>query len=99
MGLKDNSEKFRSETARDNQDDMAGIYPQEVRLSPQSEFNSYHPATSHFMHDTWEPGKFALAFNGVLSNTSPEVIRVLYGNYYEQSCQLNNVVDQCVEVE
>jgi len=101
--LKDNSEKFRSEdhdvAYEHSADEMEGIYPVEVRLAPQSEFNSYHPATSQFLHDTWEQGKFALAFNGVLSNTSPEVIRVLYGNYYELACQLNAVSDQCVEVE
>lgn len=100
--LKDNSEKFRSGIHVDaddgGADDMDGIYPPEVRLVPQSEFNSYHPATSHFLHDTWAPGKFAIAFNGVLSNTSPEVIRVLYGNYYALSCELNQVEEQCVSV-
>eukprot|EP00747_Dinoflagellata_sp_TGD_P033293 gnl/TRDRNA2_/TRDRNA2_136529_c0_seq2.p1 gnl/TRDRNA2_/TRDRNA2_136529_c0~~gnl/TRDRNA2_/TRDRNA2_136529_c0_seq2.p1 ORF type:complete len:470 (+),score=56.05 gnl/TRDRNA2_/TRDRNA2_136529_c0_seq2:54-1463(+) len=99
--LKDNSQKFRTENLQQEPgiDDMDGIYPQEVRLMPQWEFNSYHPSTSRFLHDTWEPGKFAIAFNGVLSNTSPEVIRVLYGNYYELSCQLNEVLEQCVAVE
>jgi len=107
--LKDNSQKFRDSGvaapagSQDEEglapDDMEGIYPSEVRLAPQSEFNSYHPATSHFLHDTWEPGKFALAFNGVLSNTSPEVIRVLYGNYYELACRLNGVENQCLQVE
>uniref|UniRef100_A0A7S0AMV8 Galactosyl transferase GMA12/MNN10 family protein n=1 Tax=Pyrodinium bahamense TaxID=73915 RepID=A0A7S0AMV8_9DINO len=107
--LKDNSQKFRDgETSVDADaklgdgavpDDMQDIYPAEVRLAPQAEFNSYHPATSHFLHDTWEPGKFAIAFNGVLSNTSPTVIRVLYGNYYELACRLNEVQDQCVKVE
>mmetsp|Transcript_79338 Transcript_79338/g.220714 ORF Transcript_79338/g.220714 Transcript_79338/m.220714 type:complete len:488 (-) Transcript_79338:91-1554(-) len=102
--LKDNSQKFRdgdlpagAEGAAE--DDMDGIYPTEVKLAPQSEFNSYHPATSHFLHDTWEEGKFALAFNGVLSNTSPTVIQALYGNYYELACELNQVEDQCVAVE
>ncbi|CAK0810614.1 unnamed protein product, partial [Prorocentrum cordatum] len=85
--LRENSQKFQSEDpvsaspAEQEADDMDGIYPPEVRLSPQREFNSYHPATAQGLHDTWEPGKFAIAFNGVLSNTSPEVIRVLYGNY------------------
>uniref|UniRef100_A0A7S1WT83 Uncharacterized protein n=1 Tax=Alexandrium catenella TaxID=2925 RepID=A0A7S1WT83_ALECA len=98
--LKDNSQKFRAgDPGPEGADDMQDIYPAEVRLAPQSEFNSYHPATSHFLHDTWEPGKFALAFNGVLSNTSPTVIRVLYGNYYELACRLNEVEDKCVEVE
>jgi len=104
--LKDNSQKFRggdthlaTNSLENNADDMHDIYPVEVRLAPQAEFNSYHPATSHFLHDTWEPGKFAIAFNGVLSNTSPTVIRVLYGNYYELACRLNEVQDQCVEVE
>merc|ERR1712087_177398 len=103
--LKDNSQKFRSEDPAlkggpgATPDDMDDIYPAEVRLAPQFEFNSYHPATSHFLHDTWEPGKFAIAFNGVLSNTSPAVIRALYGNYYEWACQLNGIEDQCVKVE
>merc|ERR1712050_730877 len=98
--LKDNARKFRDDDKPDGSgDDMEDLYPREVRLAPQYEFNSYHPATSHFLHDTWEAGKFALAFNGVLSNTSPDVIRVLYGNYYEESCRLNNVQDQCVVVE
>eukprot|EP00929_Paragymnodinium_shiwhaense_P019942 TRINITY_DN13437_c0_g1_i1.p1 TRINITY_DN13437_c0_g1~~TRINITY_DN13437_c0_g1_i1.p1 ORF type:complete len:483 (-),score=77.44 TRINITY_DN13437_c0_g1_i1:72-1520(-) len=105
MFLKDASKTFRDwnidvekEKAADS-DDMDGIYPPEVRLMPQAEANSYHPATSHFLHDTWEPGKFAIAFNGVLSNTSPAVIAVLYANYYELACQLNQVADQCVSAE
>lgn len=108
--LKDNSQKFRAgdpvsmiaemgAPLGPEDDEVDGIYPNEVRLAPQAEFNSYHPATSHFLHDTWEEGKFALAFNGVLSNTSPTVVQVLYGNYYELSCKLNSVEDQCVEVE
>jgi len=104
--LRGNSQKFRAGVPAaavkgddTDADEMQGIYPPEVRLAPQLEFNSYHPATSHFLHDTWEPGKFALAFNGVLSSTSPAVIRVLYGNYYELACRLNAVEDQCVEVE
>uniref|UniRef100_A0A7S4QH46 Uncharacterized protein n=1 Tax=Alexandrium monilatum TaxID=311494 RepID=A0A7S4QH46_9DINO len=105
--LKDNSQKFRAgdtaalsgEAGSGSADDMQDIYPPEVRLAPQSEFNSYHPATSHFLHDTWEAGKFAIAFNGVLSNTSPEVIKVLYGNYYELACRMNEVQDKCVQVE
>jgi len=112
--LKVNSEKFRGEDhvkvfegmrsenpqeGSDDPDELEGIYPTEVRLAPQGEFNSYHPATSHFMHDTWETGKFVLSFNGVLSNTSPSVIGVLYSNYYALSCELNNLGNQCVTVE
>mmetsp|Transcript_48775 Transcript_48775/g.139529 ORF Transcript_48775/g.139529 Transcript_48775/m.139529 type:complete len:489 (-) Transcript_48775:124-1590(-) len=105
--LKDNAQKFGAldlATAGSTEteappDDMEDIYPPEVRLAPQSEFNSYHPATSRFLHDTWEPGKFALAFNGVLSSTSPAVIRVLYANYYELACRMNGVQDRCVKVE
>lgn len=104
--LKDNSQKFREtdlatigHVEMSSEDDMEDIYPAEVRLAPQMEFNSYHPATSHFLHDTWEPGKFAIAFNGVLSNTSPAVIAALYGNYYAMSCRLNGVEDKCVAVE
>jgi len=67
--------------------------------SPQGEFNSYHPATSHFQHDTWESGKFVLAFNGVLSNTSPKVVQALYGNYYELACQMNDVQEQCIAIQ
>merc|ERR1711988_1936954 len=103
--LKDNSQKFLTEdpatasAERQGTDDMEGIYPPEVRLAPQSEFNSYHPATSQFMHDTWAPGKFALAFNGVLSNTSPAIIESLYAKYYELACRLNKVESVCVPVE
>eukprot|EP00927_Polykrikos_kofoidii_P019928 TRINITY_DN19351_c0_g1_i1.p1 TRINITY_DN19351_c0_g1~~TRINITY_DN19351_c0_g1_i1.p1 ORF type:complete len:488 (+),score=71.95 TRINITY_DN19351_c0_g1_i1:69-1532(+) len=101
--LKDNSEKFRAgvDPSVDGAkaDEMDGIYPPQVLLCPQWEFNSYHPATSRFLHDTWEEGKFAIAFNGVLSATSPEVIKVLYGNYYELSCRLNNIQDKCETVE
>eukprot|EP00434_Breviolum_minutum_P023036 symbB.v1.2.020324.t1/scaffold1699.1/size108456/9 len=54
---------------------MWGVYPNQVRLAPQSHFNSYHPITSRFQHDTWEEGKFVIAFNGVLSASSPTVHR------------------------
>ena len=47
---------------------MDDIYTPEVRIAPQHIFNSYHPITSRFMHDTWEEGKYVLAFNGVLSS-------------------------------
>lgn len=109
--LKDNSEQYRGEKAgassalpdntrtTDDVDEMEGIYPKEVRLAPQFEFNSYHPATSQFLHDTWAPEKFALAFNGVLSATSQSVVASLYARYYELSCELNSVTDQCEEVD
>ena len=29
------------------------------------------PSGPRSLHDAWVPGKFVLAFNGVLSNTSP----------------------------
>eukprot|EP00392_Amoebophrya_sp_AT5.2_P015903 g16126.t1 len=41
---------------------------------------------------------YVLAFNGVLSSTSPTVIRLLYGNYYREACKLNRVEDQCVPI-
>ncbi|CAJ1461377.1 unnamed protein product, partial [Effrenium voratum] len=67
------------------------VYPKEVRILPQFELNSYHPATAQSLHDAWQPGKFVLAFNGVLSNTSPGVVRALYGYYYEIACELNGI--------
>ena len=79
--------------------EMDNLYKSEVRIASQDIFNSYHPATSRFLHDTWEPGKFVIAFNGVLSSTSPTVIRILYGNYYRQSCELNKVEHLCVPIE
>eukprot|EP00933_Yihiella_yeosuensis_P024820 TRINITY_DN19245_c0_g1_i1.p1 TRINITY_DN19245_c0_g1~~TRINITY_DN19245_c0_g1_i1.p1 ORF type:complete len:326 (-),score=37.94 TRINITY_DN19245_c0_g1_i1:14-991(-) len=86
-----NSEKHRYGIPDHSKDDLDGIYPSEVRIMPQWEFNSYHPATAQSLHDSWIPGKFALAFNGVLSNTSPEIVKVLYGNYYELACELNGM--------
>jgi len=107
--LKDNARKFASEdhraflagTSRGDLDDMESIYPREVRLAPQWEFNSYHPITAQDQHDAWRPGKFALAFNGVMSGVADSlvVMRALYGNYYEQSCELNRVRDKCKAVE
>merc|ERR1712083_988917 len=80
-------------------DDMEGIYPEQVRLAPQWEFNSYHPITAQDQHDTWHPGKFAIAFNGVLSGVADSQIMmsVIYGNYYVESCERNLVNEQCVE--
>eukprot|EP00435_Cladocopium_sp_Y103_P000567 s3160_g1.t1 len=80
-----------SERFRDGGDDMSRVYPAEVRIVPQFELNSYHPATAQSLHDAWVPGKFVLAFNGVLSNTSPKVVRTLYGYYYEIACELNRI--------
>merc|ERR1719253_1770277 len=79
--------------------EMENIYTPEVRIAPQYIFNSYHPVTSRFQHDTWEAGKYVLAFNGVLSSTSPTVIRLLYGNYYREACRLNAVEHLCVPIQ
>ncbi len=38
--------------------EMENIYTPEVRIAPQHIFNSYHPVTSRFQHDTWEAGKY-----------------------------------------
>jgi len=84
--------------AGDSDDEMEGIYPPEIRVAPQGEFNSYHPITSRFLADTWSPGKFVIAFNGVTSGSSSNVADHLYGSYYERFCQLNNVQDRCIEV-
>ncbi|CAE8662326.1 unnamed protein product, partial [Polarella glacialis] len=64
--LRANSEKFRDGAAASDSDvdDLDGVYPPEVRIMPQWEFNSYHPATAQSMHDTWLPG------NKVAQNTS-----------------------------
>lgn len=100
--LKDNPRKFLSEDHFDwaeGDDDLVGVYPAEVRVAPQSHFNSYHPITSRFLHDTWEDGKFVIAFNGVLSGSSPTVVRVLYGTYYQTACRLNDIESQCVPID
>ncbi|CAK9053620.1 Hypothetical protein SCF082_LOCUS29192, partial [Durusdinium trenchii] len=98
---RDNAKKFALEDLEDwaakGKDDMWGVYPDEVRVAPQSHFNSYHPITSRFQHDTWEEGKFVIAFNGVLSASSPTVVRILYGNYYQRACDLNHVPD-CLDI-
>jgi len=100
--LKDNPQQFVNEDqakwAETGQDDMLGVYPSQVRVAPQSHFNSYHPITSRFLHDTWEEGKFVIAFNGVLSASSPAVVQTLYGTYYQTACHLNNIESQCVQV-
>eukprot|EP00931_Biecheleriopsis_adriatica_P104681 TRINITY_DN79321_c0_g1_i1.p1 TRINITY_DN79321_c0_g1~~TRINITY_DN79321_c0_g1_i1.p1 ORF type:complete len:454 (-),score=80.89 TRINITY_DN79321_c0_g1_i1:15-1376(-) len=101
--LKENPRKFASEDleawAKRGEDDLIGVYPQEVRIAPQSHFNSYHPITSRFQHDTWEEGKFVIAFNGVLSGSSPTVVQTLYGNYYLKACQLNHIEHECVSLD
>mmetsp|Transcript_60947 Transcript_60947/g.181585 ORF Transcript_60947/g.181585 Transcript_60947/m.181585 type:complete len:466 (-) Transcript_60947:82-1479(-) len=79
-------------------DEMDGIYPAPVRLAPQGEFNSYHPVTSRLVADTWLPGKFVIAFNGVVSSSSPNVASELYGRYYELSCKLNAMEHRCLQV-
>lgn len=98
--LKDNPQKFlnedQAEWAKTNQDDLLGVYPSEVRVAPQGHFNSYHPITSRFLHDTWEEGKFVIAFNGVLSASSPAVVQALYATYYQTACHLNNIESQCL---
>ena len=80
--------------------DMQDIYGPHVIVTPQVVFNSYHPITSRvFQHDTWEPGKFVLAFSGCTSGSSKTVAQHIYGEYYREMCELNGVVDQCLEVE
>ena len=81
-----------------DRDTMDGIYPSAVRVAPQGEFNSYHPVTSRMVADTWMPGKFVIAFNGVISSSSPNVARELYGRYYELFCKLNAVQHLCIRV-
>lgn len=80
--------------------DMERIYPPGVRVAPQDLFNSYHPITSRiFMHDTWEEGKFVLAFSGCISGSSPTVTQMLYVNYYRIMCEINNVAENlCVKI-
>jgi hypothetical protein len=84
-----------------NGDDMNGVYPYQVVVSPQVEFNSYHPITSRiFQHDTWEPGKFVLSFSGCASATSPAVMHHLYGNYYRTWCDINSIPDDvCIKLD
>jgi hypothetical protein len=100
--LRDNPKQFidedQAEWAKIEEDDLLGVYPSEVRVAPQSHFNSYHPITSRFLHDTWEEGKYVIAFNGVLSASSPAVVQSLYGTYYRTACRLNDIEDQCVQV-
>merc|ERR1719491_1218912 len=101
--LKDNPRQFmeedQNEWVKTGEDDLYGVYPSQVRVAPQQHFNSYHPITSRFLHDTWEEGKFVIAFNGVLSASSPAVVQVLYGTYYQTSCNLNAVEDKCLRVK
>eukprot|EP00397_Hematodinium_sp_SG-2012_P040372 GEMP01044221.1.p1 GENE.GEMP01044221.1~~GEMP01044221.1.p1 ORF type:complete len:334 (+),score=46.54 GEMP01044221.1:606-1607(+) len=98
--LKDLPERYREERSWMHfQDDMENIYPKEVRVAAQEVFNSYHPITSRFLHDTWEPGKFVLAFSGVLSASSPTIIEMLYGNYYRLACELNGIENECIELK
>ncbi|CAE7602727.1 DNAH1 [Symbiodinium sp. CCMP2456] len=78
--------------------DLPSPYPQEVRILPQSEMNSYHPISSRLVDETWAPGKFVLSFNGVKSLSGPNVAKVLHANYYEVFCQRNSVEDLCKDV-
>ncbi|CAE7390598.1 Dnah1 [Symbiodinium sp. CCMP2592] len=78
--------------------DLPFPYPQEVRVLPQSEMNSYHPISSRLVDETWAPGKFVLSFNGVKSLSGPNVAEVLHANYYEVFCQRNFVEDFCKDV-
>jgi len=98
--LKDNMDKFLNEdhmVFQQHENDMLkDVYPSYVRLAPQVEFNSYHPITSRFLHDTWEPGKFIMSFSGVQSSSSPTVIKFVYSNYYREFCELNAVTDECI---
>ncbi|KAF4667757.1 hypothetical protein FOZ61_007810 [Perkinsus olseni] len=94
------AEENHSEFMNQAVSDMDGIYPEEVVVAPQVDFNSYHPITSRiFQHDTWEPGKFVLAFSGVQQASSPTVVSVLYGNYYRIMCRINKVEDECIPVD
>merc|ERR1719473_1000312 len=80
-------------------DDLYGVYPEHVVVTPQVEFNSYHPITSRlFQHDTWEPGKFVLSFSGCAAGSSPTVMSILYANYYRTFCDINNMQDVCLPV-
>merc|ERR1712196_46133 len=106
--LKENVVKFLTEdhaaflnAQGDSVDDMEGIYPAQVRLAPQWEFNSYHPITAQDQHDTWKPGKFAIAFNGVLSGVADSYVmmKTIYANYYIESCERNSILDQCIDIE
>ncbi|CAE8598534.1 unnamed protein product [Polarella glacialis] len=98
--LKDMPRNFATEDPAEwalrGEDDLTGVYARQVRVAPQSHFNSYHPITSRFQHDTWQEGKYVIAFNGVLSGSSPAVVQTLYANYYRLACELNNVQSQCV---
>ncbi|CAE7240315.1 DNAH1, partial [Symbiodinium microadriaticum] len=78
--------------------DLPSPYPQEVRILPQSDMNSYHPISSRLVDETWAPGKFVLSFNGVKSLSGPNVAEVLHANYYEVFCQWNSVEDLCKDV-
>ena len=99
-----NHKKFRNEDllefSKSDKSDMENIYGPHVRVAPQVVFNSYHPVTSRiFQHDTWSPGKFVLAFSGVTSGSSPTVAQHIYGEYYRQMCQINNVQHLCIPVQ
>merc|ERR1712087_348510 len=60
--LKGNPQTFAKEDqiewAVNGEDDLLDVYPRQVRVAPQGHFNSYHPITSRFLHDTWEEGEF-----------------------------------------
>ena len=84
---------------RADADDMMGIYGDHIIVAPQVVFNSYHPITSRiFQHDTWDAGKFILAFSGCTSGSSPNVAQHIYGEYYRQMCELNGLQNRCVDV-
>eukprot|EP00919_Chromeraceae_sp_WS-2016_P064188 GHVR01151880.1.p1 GENE.GHVR01151880.1~~GHVR01151880.1.p1 ORF type:complete len:447 (-),score=57.37 GHVR01151880.1:43-1188(-) len=83
------NEDHHTHMTTSNNDYMSGIYPKGVVVLPQWEVNSYHPITSRFQHDTWEPGRFILSFSGCPSHSSTEVMNHLYGNYYRKACELN----------
>merc|ERR1711920_326901 len=72
-------------------------YPEQVRILPQREMNSYHPISSRLEGETWAPGKFILSFNGVKSLSGQVVIETLVANYYEVFCKLNGLHSECVE--
>merc|ERR1711920_629556 len=70
-------------------------YPEQVRILPQREMQSYHPISSRLEGETWAPGKFVLSFNGVKSLSGEVVIETLVANYYEVFCTLNGIQDEC----
>jgi len=71
-------------------------YPEQVRILPQKEMNSYHVISSKTNPDTtWTPGNFIMSFNGVKAGSGENVAQTVAANYYEVFCILNGLEDQC----